>query len=89
MFKLIGRIVLDILLIISVIQGWWYFALLLGIIGVWNFGFFIEIIIAGFLYDSLFGPIKQINLNGSVGLIAAAVLFIVLVIAKKLVRIRD
>ena len=89
MFKLISRIIIDIAIFLCLVQAWWYFALLLAVIGIWNFGFYIEIIVAGLIYDALYGSATAKGLTGSIGLIIGAVLFIILTIIKKIVRIKE
>ena len=49
------RIILDILIFLAVIHGWWFIALPLCILGVAIFGYFIEFIVAGFVYDAIYG----------------------------------
>ena len=89
MKKLIYRIIIDAIIFICLIQGWWYFAILVGMIGVWNFGFFIEIVLAGLIYDALYGSAAIKGVAGSIGLIVGSILFIVLSIIKKIVRIKE
>jgi len=89
MSKHILRITLDIIIFLCLIQGWWYFALLLGLIGLWNLELYIEIILAGLIYDALYGSVATYGVAGSVGLIVGAILFAVLVVIKKVVRVRE
>ncbi len=49
------RIALDAIVFIAVLLGWWYVAIPIGIIGAWVFPRYAELVIAGFLYDILFG----------------------------------
>lgn len=53
--KLAKRLILDLLLIFSVLNGWWAFSLFFGLIGLCLFDYFIEIIFAGIIFDSIFG----------------------------------
>ncbi len=89
MTKLIARIILDIIIFLCLVQGWWYFALLLALIGLWNFGMYIEIILAGLIYDALYGSVAVKGVAGSAGLIIGLVIFIVLTVIKKTVRVRE
>jgi len=84
--KTILRIILDILLVIAVINGWWSVAIVLVLIGVWFFKLYIEIIIAGVAYDALFGMTSGMGWRGYEGTIFAIVLLIVIKLLKKLVR---
>ena len=89
MFKLIFRIIIDIAIFLCLVQAWWYFALLLAIIGIWNFGFYVEIILAGLVYDALYGSMAVKGFAGSVGLIVGAILFVVLTVIKRMVRVKE
>ena len=70
-------------------QGWWYFALLLGLIGLWNFELYVEIILAGLIYDALYGSVAEYGVSGSIGLMVGAMLFALFVVIKKVVRVRE
>jgi hypothetical protein len=52
---IISRVVVDIILVLCVIFGWWYAALPLGLIASWFFPYYAEFILAGLFYDALFG----------------------------------
>lgn len=49
------RITLNVILFLLVIMGWWFAAIPIALIGAWVFPRYAEIVIAGFLYDILFG----------------------------------
>lgn len=53
--KLSLRITLDVIVFVSVIFGWWFVAIPVALIGAWTFPRYAELVIAGFLYDALFG----------------------------------
>ncbi|MEI8328078.1 MAG: hypothetical protein WCG02_02990 [Candidatus Taylorbacteria bacterium] len=89
MMKSIFRILIDIAIFICLVHAWWYFALLLAIIGLWNFGLYIEIILAGLIYDALYGTMKVTDIMGSIGLVVGVIFFVILTFIKKLVRIRE
>lgn len=82
----IFRIILDILIVISVINAWWFVALPLAVLGMWKSLYFIEIIIAGIAYDSLFGFVSAMGVWGYVGTMTSIVVFGVIIIFKKIVR---
>jgi hypothetical protein len=84
--KIIFRIILDILIILCVIQGWWFVALPLALIGVWKCGTFIEIIIAGIMYDSLFGFVKGTGLWAYAGTGASVIIFAIAAFLKGTIR---
>lgn len=70
------RIILVVLMLVSVFCGWWIPALIFGLIGCWLFDFFIEIIIAGVLFDSLFGYSDYFGIWGYAGTIIAFVILL-------------
>ncbi|MFA6459041.1 MAG: hypothetical protein WCV79_01420 [Candidatus Paceibacterota bacterium] len=80
------RIFADILVVIFLIQGWWFVALPVLLIGAWSFPFYFELILAGIFYDSLFGMAGAQGIYGYVGTIVTSVFFIVIFFAKRIVR---
>ncbi|MDE1966829.1 MAG: hypothetical protein KGI45_02015 [Patescibacteria group bacterium] len=70
--KALLRIAVDIALFGSIIEGWWFSALAIGLIGAWLLPYFAEALIAGFFYDGLFGMAAGMGLKGYGGTIAAA-----------------
>ena len=79
------RIVLDLALVISVLQGWWFVTLPLGLMGAWGFSYFLEFVLAGFAYDLSFG-LAGIGLIGYSGAIVSVILFTIIAAAKRLLR---
>ena len=65
------RIGIDILLIVSVLNGWWFVALPLILVGIWSSPFFIESIIAGSLFDALYGFFPGVGLWAYMGTIGS------------------
>ncbi len=86
MKKILLRLIVDILVAFSVIQGWWFVALLIGLISTWSFPYYIEILIAGVAYDSLFGLVPDMGVKGYAGTILAAAIFLIVAGFKKVVR---
>lgn len=74
------RIIIGLLIFIFIIHGWWQITFLLGIFGIWRFNYFVEIIFAGIVYDSLFG------INGYSGVIIACVIFLITNGLKRILR---
>lgn len=68
------RIALDVIILVSVIFGWWFAAIPLGLIGAWVFPRYAELPIAGFLYDVLFGIGRGMGILGYAYTIGAALL---------------
>jgi hypothetical protein len=69
--SLIVRIIVDILIAFCVLQGWWFFALPIAVIAAWFSPYFIEMIVAGIVYDSLYGSIPTQGIWDYVGTIAS------------------
>ena len=84
--KILLRILIDILLMVSVIHGWWFFVVPLGLIGAYLFLYFVEIIIAGVVYDSLFGLIPEMGIKGHAGIITVVIILGIVSGVKKVVR---
>ena len=84
--RITTRIIIDILLAIFVLNGWWFFALILGLFGAWYMPYFVEAIIAGIIYDALFGAAAGMGLWGYMGTIIGVVVFVLLRGLKKAVR---
>ena len=83
---MIFRIILYLLIAFSILNGWWLLAFPLLIIGIWKFAFRIEILIAGIVYDALFGMVSGTGLRGYIGTIIAIIILIILSLFKKLLR---
>ncbi len=80
------RITADIILAVSVVNGWWFVIVPIGIIGAWNYLFFIEILLVGIIYDSLFGFVPSMGIWGYVGSIISVVILIGVLCSKKVLR---
>ncbi len=74
---------------ICLIQGLWFFVLILCLIGAWNYKYYIEMIISGLVYDSLFGQNAMKGLMTYIGLISATLLYIIVNVSKKIIRTRE
>ncbi|MEK7641597.1 MAG: hypothetical protein AAB365_01225 [Patescibacteria group bacterium] len=80
------RIVLDILIFSAVIHGWWFIAVPLALSGAWKYAYFCEFIIAGIIYDSLFGLVPGNGVAGYAGIILSIVLLLLVAILKRVLR---
>jgi len=80
------RIVINILIVISILHGWWFVALPLGIVGVWRFPYYFEIIAAGFAYDAIFGSVAGMGVYGYLGTMLTAGSLMFVMISKKVLR---
>jgi hypothetical protein len=84
--KIFIRIIIDIVIGITIIYGWWPLALVVVLIGIWMYDYFFEAIIAGLAYDSLFGLVPETGSIGYLGIISSVVLFTVMIALKKTLR---
>jgi hypothetical protein len=84
--KVASRILLDACIFLVIIHGWWFVALPLALIGVSRHAYFIELIIAGLIYDSLFGLGPEMGIWGYVGILSSAGIFTLALIFKKIMR---
>ncbi len=80
------RSVVDIILFVSVLNGWWPVAFIVGAGGAWYWPHFIEIIVAGVAYDALFGMNSGLAMHGWLGTIVSILLYTVILLIKKIVR---
>lgn len=71
---------------IALLNAWWFIALPLAIVGAWFFPYFAELIVAGVVYDALFGMIPGMGLWSYSGTIISVILFMIVFLLKKLVR---
>lgn len=80
------RVVVDIIIAVSVIFGLWYAALPIALVSAWVFPFYLELMIAGFAFDSLFGFGSGLGVVAYAGTLVSISSFIVLYLFKKMVR---
>ena len=83
---MIFRLILGVLLLFVIIQGWWFIALPIALIGLLRYRWYFESLVAGIVYDSLFGLIDGEGARGRIGIIAASVIFIGMVLLKNILR---
>jgi hypothetical protein len=84
--NLYPRIILDLAIFVSIINGWWFIAIPLCVVGLWYVENFLEIIIAGIAYDGLFGMNNEFGWYAYVGTIFGILLYTCMHIVKKFVR---
>ena len=80
------RIILDVIILVCVIFGWWYIALPLGLIASWALPYYIELVAFGFIYDSLYGMGRGLGLLGFMGIIITVILFFFMWFFKVIVK---
>ncbi|MDE1974918.1 MAG: hypothetical protein KGI49_00155 [Patescibacteria group bacterium] len=80
------RVILDIVLAVSIIFGWWFVFVPLGLLCLWMFPYYAELIAAGFLYDSLFDMDRGLGVVGFSGIIITAVITVAFSVLKLVVR---
>jgi hypothetical protein len=83
---LVQRIICDILIFILILNGWWFIALPIALFAAWSFSYYIEIILAGFIYDALFGFSDTAELLGYYGTILTFICLGVIAILKSVLR---
>ncbi len=84
--KTIFRIVIDLILFLAVLNGWWFIVIPFGFFGVYTYLYFIEILIAGIMYDSLFGFIPGMGVQAYIGTIVAVIIIVIMNLVKRVVR---
>ncbi len=89
--NILFRIALDILVAFCVLFGWWYIALPIGLIALFKFSYYVEVIAAGFAYDALFGmgTVSSANIGfwaAYAGTLVATLCFAVTALIKKTIR---
>jgi len=77
---------LDVIVFVSVLFGWWYIAIPVGVIGAWVFPRYAELAIAGFIYDALFGIGRGMGIFGYAYTIGAAVVLAAVAYMKIVVK---
>jgi len=80
------RIIMDIVLTISVIFGWWFVYIPLGLICLWFFPYYAEFIALGFLHDALFGMGRGLGIMAYAGTLATAAVAVIFSVGKLVVR---
>lgn len=80
------RLIINVLLFVSIINGWWFFAVTFVFLGFRFQSFYIEGLLAGIFFDSLFGMIPSLYLWGYIGTITAVIIWIFVRILKKITR---
>ncbi len=86
MQKIIIRLIIDIAIALAVLNGWWFIVLPLSFVGIWIFPFFIEIVIAGWVYDSLFGFVPEMGLWGYAGTLTSVLFLSIISLVKGSIR---
>lgn len=81
--RILIRIILGLVLLISILQGWGIAAALLFILGAWLYPLYIEGLIAGLAYDALFGVE---GLRSHAGILVSLLIFFIIYSAKRIVR---
>ena len=84
--KTILRIIVDILVFASVVYGWWFVFVPLSVFGLATFPRYFEIIVAGIMYDSLFGFAPGLGVRGYLGTAISIFLFVISSLTKRMIR---
>lgn len=81
-----NRIFFDILVFAAILNAWWFVALPLALVGAWIFPYYLELILAGVVYDALFGMTAGLGIRGYAGTGVSVIVFVVVVLIKRRVR---
>ena len=84
-FRNTSRVVLDVLIVIAILQGWWFVALPLVMIGTWSYVWFVESVVAGLAFDALYG-MADLGVRGYLGIIVSVGVVVLLKIIRTLIR---
>jgi hypothetical protein len=84
-----SRIILYILIVLSVINGWWLAAVPLLVLGTWLFSLTWEWLAAGIVYDALFGMVPGTGAWGYTGTIVGIVAIIIARLLRTMLRSHD
>lgn len=85
--NIIYRIIVDISIAIFILQGWWFVALPILLVSAWKFPGYVEIVVAGIAYDSLFNySTETASLLEYVGVLTTTAIFVCLFFVKQLLR---
>lgn len=80
------RIIVDLVLLFLVINGWWVMALLVGIGATWVFHAYIEIFFAGLAFDALFGDNSSSIFIRNLGIIISVIILVIMSSTKTIIR---
>ncbi|MEA2715340.1 MAG: hypothetical protein QOG91_368 [Candidatus Parcubacteria bacterium] len=80
------RSLFGLLILLGLLQGWWFLILPVGLFGAWAWPLYVEIILAGFVYDSLYGFAPSIGLWGYLGTLVSLSIVILTAGLKMVVR---
>ncbi len=80
------RIIFDAVIAVLAIQALWFIALPIALVCAWTFPYYLEFVVAGIIYDSLFGPISYFSFFGHIGAIATTVILVVTTFFRRIVR---
>lgn len=80
------RVGIDVVVLLCVLNAWWYAALVIAVIGAWYFQYYAELIVAGVAYDALFGMIDGYGIYGYAGTLISFLASVAVSLAKKIVR---
>ncbi len=80
------RFILDTILFLAIMQGWWFVAIPVALIGMLRFEWYFEVLIAGIAYDSLFGLVPGHGVLSYIGILFSLGMFLIMILLKKVMR---
>jgi len=81
------RILLDVAVVACILLGWWFIALPLAVLCAWMLPYYLEFVVEGLLYDSLYGAGRGLGLLGYLGIIISLILGIIIILLKMVVKL--
>jgi hypothetical protein len=84
--NLLFRILLDLIVLLMVMHGWWLVSVILLFLGIIYFNNFFEIIIFGLIFDAMFGFDSNLGIFGYIGTIFSVITYCVFYFLKTVLR---
>lgn len=80
------RVLFDLVLAVSVLEGWWFVAIPVALSGSWVLPWYLEPLIAGAAYDAFFGLIPGGGWGSYIGTASGLAIVAIVWIVSKVVR---
>ena len=80
------RLLFDAIMLFSIVFGFWYIAIPIGLIGIWVFPFYFESMLGAFMHDALFGFKPEFGFAGYSYVIGAALALLLAAFLKIVIK---
>ncbi len=80
------RIIVDVVVLVSVLLGWWYIALPVAVLAAWMLPYYFEFLLAGLIFDSLYGFGRGLGIFGYFGIVISVVALVLAQFLKLIVK---